>query len=296
MVYRNGSALPPCHNRPLARSAKAGYDLHMTRSAPRSRRNSHIPRRRPSQAARIRRTLSLAAKALWHPVILVIFTAAVFNSITTTRPIHGLFLGIAGVALTFDRYRELNQAAQAAGCPAADTAEDEERREHEETATPAAAVMAVGGVQVVHTVAESSAARARELTRVLTLAAAGLLYVLVFAAFPRYSWPTTIAVVGLAALVVAQGWEEPSGADEQNANEYARYRTAGYLAWLAVFVFACLWELAALLQQPSLQEASYEHPTISALMDSALVPYWGRSITLALWLLLGRYLLRQAKR
>ena len=65
---------------------------------------------------------------------------------------------------------------------------------------------------------------------------------------------------------------------------------AGTLAWVAVLVVGCLWELGALLQQPSLTTDSYAHPTISTLTDPVLATSPGRAVVLLAWLALGWYL------
>ena len=71
-----------------------------------------------------------------------------------------------------------------------------------------------------------------------------------------------------------------------------RMPLAGVAAWGAVLGAGGLWELWALLQQPSLTVTSYAHPTISALTDPVLATPPGRAIALIGWLLLGWYLIR----
>ena len=68
-------------------------------------------------------------------------------------------------------------------------------------------------------------------------------------------------------------------------------RAPGVLAWSALFVAAGLWELGALLAQPSLRAGSYAHPTISYLMDPILSEHIGRSIVLGVWLGIGWWLM-----
>jgi hypothetical protein len=60
-----------------------------------------------------------------------------------------------------------------------------------------------------------------------------------------------------------------------------------------VFVALALWELSALLLQPSLTTGSWAHPTISVLMDPILATHLGRSIVLSLWLASGGFLLQR---
>jgi hypothetical protein len=60
-----------------------------------------------------------------------------------------------------------------------------------------------------------------------------------------------------------------------------------------VVLAGCLWELQALLQQPNLTASSYTHPTISTLTDPVLAGWGGRSVLLAVWLLLGWFLVER---
>jgi hypothetical protein len=119
---------------------------------------------------------------------------------------------------------------------------------------------------------------------------AAAVYVAIAAAMPRYSWSLTAAVVapGVAALVLA--WLGPLRARPVPPPP----GRAGVACWATVCVAAGLWELAALLLQPSLEVGSYAHPTISYLMDTVLADWPGRCLTLAAWLALGWFLLGQA--
>lgn len=117
----------------------------------------------------------------------------------------------------------------------------------------------------------------------------GLLYALLAARFTRYSWPATVAVAMPAATAVAVARRQPP---DDHAGP-RRLPVAGLVAWAAVFVALGLWELTALLLQPSLTTDSYVHPTISVLMDPVLAGYVGRAAFLSLWLATGWYLLRR---
>jgi hypothetical protein len=130
--------------------------------------------------------------------------------------------------------------------------------------------------------------------RVVTLLVAGIAFSTVFGALERYTWPVTLAVsaAGIAGLALAWrgGWPMRDRAVPPPA---AR---AGAAAWAVVLIAGGLWELGALLLQPSLLVSSYEHPTISFLMDSVLAGPAGRMVTLAVWLAFGWFLLAQAGR
>ena len=125
---------------------------------------------------------------------------------------------------------------------------------------------------------------------VWALLAGAAVYVSVTAWLPLYSWWVTGAVVvpAIAALLLA--WRGPLR-DRPAPPPPGRARVA---VWAALFVAGGLWELAALMMQPTLEAGSYAHPTISYLMDTVLAQWPGRALTLALWLVLGWFLLAQA--
>jgi hypothetical protein len=113
-----------------------------------------------------------------------------------------------------------------------------------------------------------------------------LLYAILIGEFGRYSWPATLAVLAPATTGLLLGWGGPLV--ERPAPDPPQGR--GGVAWTAVFVSLGLWELAALLLQPSLTTDSYAHPTISVLTDPILASHLGRSVALFLWLGLGWFL------
>jgi hypothetical protein len=116
------------------------------------------------------------------------------------------------------------------------------------------------------------------------------LYAVVAGSMQPYSWPMTVAVVLPAAAGLVLAWRGPL---REGPVPPKPGRTAA-LAWWAVLVVGGLWELTALLMQPSIDVGSAAHPTISFLMDSVLASPAGRMLTIALWLALGWFLLAQA--
>ncbi len=117
-----------------------------------------------------------------------------------------------------------------------------------------------------------------------------LVYAVVAGGFERYTWPLTVAVLVPAVLVLFVGWNGPL---RTTPVPPPVGRRSAWL-WSAVLVGAGLWELAALLMQPTLQLSSIDHPTVSYVMDSVLAGHAGRTVTLVGWLALGWFLLGRA--
>jgi hypothetical protein len=150
--------------------------------------------------------------------------------------------------------------------------------------TPVAVAEVPGGVAAAAKVAPLARARRwRSRLPLLAWLAACALYVIVVGSFSRYSWPATLAVVGLGATVVVSGWTGP----RHTRPAPGRPPIAGLALWGMVLVVGCLWELSSLLEQPSLTTDSYAHPTISTLTDPVLSSWVGRSVILVGWLGLG---------
>jgi hypothetical protein len=197
---------------------------------------------------------ALAALAgLRAPVVWILLAIAFFTSISG-KPVDGVLMFIVAVGLAWDAGRRALRHPPGAAAPARTTARP-------------------GGRRLV----------------VIALLAAAVVYAGVVGSFSRYSWPATAGIVGLGTVVVLIGWRRPARARPDGG----RLPVAGTLAWLAVLVGGCLWELSALLQQPSLTTDSYAHPTISTLTDPLLATSPGRSVVLLAWVAFGWYLVKR---
>jgi hypothetical protein len=191
--------------------------------------------------------------ALRDPVVVILFVAGLFDGISDNW-VHACFLwGVAGLIGLDDARRRRGIAAPEVPLLSGEV-----------TSSP---------IRVVS-------------TRALAVTAA-LAYVAVGGEYGRYTWPATLVIIGPAVLVVAMSWRGPLRARPVPAP----IQTPGVLAWLGLFVAAGLWELGALLAQPSLRTDSYAHPTLSYLMDPILSEHIGRSIVLGVWLGIGWWLL-----
>ena len=195
-----------------------------------------------------------ALAGLRAPVVWVLLAIAFFTSISG-KPVDGVLMLIVAVGLAWDAGR------RALRHPGTDAA----------------------------TVRTDRLPRSRRRFVVIALLAGAVAYAVVVGSFSRYSWPATAGIIGLGTVVVLIGWHGPVRARPDGG----RLPVPGTLAWLAVLVAGCLWELSALLQQPSLTTDSRAHPTISTLTDPLLATSPGRSVILLAWVAFGWYLVER---
>jgi hypothetical protein len=195
-----------------------------------------------------------ALAGLRAPVVWILLAIAFFTSISG-KPVDGVLMLIVAVGLAWDAGRRALRPTPEAAAPA--------------------------------TVAARPGGRRRIV--MIALLAAAVAYAAVVGSFIRYSWPATAGIIGLGTVVVLIGWHGPVRARPDGG----RLPVAGPLAWLVVLVAGCLWELTALLQQPSLTTDSYAHPTISTLTDPLLAASPGRSVVLLAWVAFGWYLVKR---
>jgi hypothetical protein len=207
------------------------------------------------------RTVSVLA-GFREPVVWILLAIAFFTSISG-KPVDGVLMLIVAIGLAWDAGRRARYGG-AAGA-AEGQAEPGEARP------------------------DGHVGSRRRVLIVIALLAAGAAYAGVVGSFTRYSWPATAGIIGLGTLVVLIGWHGPL----RHRPDRGRLPVAGTLAWGVVLVAGCLWELAALLLQPSITTDSYAHPTISTLTDPVLAGGPGRALVLAAWLAFGWYLVER---
>jgi hypothetical protein len=214
-----------------------------------------------------------------QPIVIVLLLIAFFSAISG-KPLDGLLMLLVAAGLAWDAVRASSREAAAAPPGSAGS-------------LPEPGLSATVGAEPPE---PRSALAGRPPRRGWRAAAAGLAwvtggvaYAVVVGSFARFSWPATMAVVGLATLVVVIGWQGPARARPESGP----LPKPGAALWGGVLLAGGLWELGSLAQQPGLDVTSYAHPTISALSDPVLASHPGRSVALAVWLFIGWYLVRR---
>jgi len=216
-----------------------------------------------------------------QPIVIVLLLIAFFSAISG-KPLDGLLMLLVAAGLAWDAARAGSREAAAVppggagslpqpGLSAVVRAEPPE---------PAAPPVSAG---------RRPRSGWRTAAAALAWAAAGIGYAVVVGSFARFSWPATMAVVGLATLVIVIGWQGPV----HPRPDPGPLPKPGLALWGGVLLAGGLWELLALAQQPGLDVTSLAHPTLSALTDPVLASHSGRSLALAAWLLVGGYLVRR---
>ena len=244
-----------------------------------------------------------------HPIVAILLLISFFTAISG-KPIDGMLMLLVAAGLARDGGAEsVQDASVPAVGPVAEqaaaaslTAPMLAQAGLTDQALPQAGLadaeltsigLADGGPVALKRPAGALPGRATTMRRRPAIVAAwlacGALYAVVVGSFSRYSWPATVAVIGLGAAVVLVGWQGPV-LDRPVSGPLPR---RGKALWGGLLVVGGSWELSALLQQPSLAVDSYAHPTISSLTDPMLGSYPGRSLALALWLGLGWLVIRR---
>jgi len=238
------------------------------------RRERPTPPREPLLGGRRSRPAALASAvllALRDPVVVVFLLAAIFDVLSGDALFDGMALFAVAASLGWDRVG--SRRASLGGPDAAAPAEG--GRAKSEHAIPVAPAPD-GRVGV-------------NLRLSPRLVMGGLAYATVVGWFSRFSLPASIAVLVPGTAAVAVAWRGSPRGDLDRG----RVDPFGAAVWASVFVALALWELAALLLQPSLTTDSFAHPTISVLMDPVLASHLSRSVAISLWLASGWFLLRR---
>ena len=252
------SAAPPGVDRPPSAEHLVAYRPTLTANQP----------------VRVRTTFTERAvvtiSGIRQPIVAILLMIALFT-VLAGKPLDGLLLAIVAIALAWDAGMAARHRSVSGG-----TGKPDRAQERAGSAWPAEAAW------------RPRTGRPRR--RHIAIGVTGtMIYSLTVGSFSRMSWPATAGVVGLGAGVVIIGWGGPTRRREVPGP----FSRAGALSWGSLLLAACLWELGALLGQPTLAQSSYAHPTISTLTDPLISTSLGRTAALIGWIALGAFLVER---
>jgi hypothetical protein len=251
-----------------ARSAPASGGLEFSGSSNGTRAAPSGPYASPPRGF-IERVV-ITASGIRQPIVAILLLISFFTVISG-KPLDGLLMVVVATALAWEAGTQAREARAARAL-----------------ATRDALPLAQADESPQQSAWRVRTGRPRPRHIVLGIAAA-IVYSLTVGSFTRYSWPATAGVVGLGAGVVLVGWGGPTRA-RQIPGRFAR---RGVMIWGSLLVAGGLWELAALLEQPNIEQSSWAHPTISTLTDPLLSTSLGRSVALLGWIGLGTFLVER---
>lgn len=200
---------------------------------------------------------------LRDPVAWILAIAGVVEMISGGTPARGAILFAGAVIIIVDRIR----AARIVRVSSAETA----------SASPVDSLESPAGRSLRSLVASGG------------FLVAGAMVALALSIFAVHSPPLTVAV-GLVG-VLGLGWAWATLGDLPPTRPLP---VSAWFPWATVLVVLGLWEMTALIGQPTLEVGSYAHPTISYLLDPILATYPGRVLGILVWLAAGRGLVRRA--
>jgi len=227
-----------------------------------------------AQPVRVRTTFTERAvvtmSGIRQPIVAILLMIALFT-VLAGKPLDGLLLGIVAIAMAWDAGMAARQHFVSAA-----------------TGDPGRAQQSAGSPWPDEAAWRPRPGRPRRRHIVIGVTGA-VIYSLTVGSFSRMSWPATAGVVGLGAGVVIIGWGGPT-----RQREIPRpFSRTGVFGWGSLLLAASLWELGALLGQPTLGQSSYAHPTISTLTDPVLATSPGRTAALIGWIALGAFLVER---
>lgn len=114
-----------------------------------------------------------------------------------------------------------------------------------------------------------------------------LVFGLVVGGWRLASAPLILAIALPGLLILPLAWRPRAAARPAERPGQAKW------LWAGVLVLVCLWELISFLAQPDPQTDSYDHPTLSAILNPLFGSQTLRTVVLIAWLGIGLWLARR---
>ncbi|HEX4702406.1 MAG TPA: hypothetical protein VH352_09800, partial [Pseudonocardiaceae bacterium] len=127
-------------------------------------------------------------------------------------------------------------------------------------------------------------------TEALAVLAGALLFGIVVGSWIPFSTPVETAVIAAGVLAIPAVWRQPA-ATAPNEPPIGH----GALAWMALGLSWCVWELVSFIHEINVNDVSVNHPTFSDMTEPALTHPVVRWIALTAWISAGYAMVRTAR-
>lgn len=132
-------------------------------------------------------------------------------------------------------------------------------------------------------------------TEALAVLVGSALFGILVGSWVRFSVPVEVAMVAVGVLAVGAVWRQsPEPADGQLPE--SQPLGWGALAWVALALTWCGWELVSFVHEVNVDDVSIGHPTLSDIVEPVLDHRVARWIALTAWVAAGYGLVRTGRR
>jgi hypothetical protein len=128
-------------------------------------------------------------------------------------------------------------------------------------------------------------------TEAVAVLAGAILFGVVVGTWIPFSTPVETAVIAAGILAITAVWRQPTRPSPDPPPV-----CHGALAWMAIGLAWCAWELVSFFHEINVRDVSLNHPTFSDIVEPALTHPVVRWITLTAWSGAGYAMVRTARR
>lgn len=129
----------------------------------------------------------------------------------------------------------------------------------------------------------------------LAVLAGSVLFGVVVGSWVRFSLPVEVAMVAVGVVAICAVWRQPAVPEDGRLPTSPPFGW-GALAWVALALTWCGWELVSFVHEVNVDDVSIGHPTLSDIVEPVLDHPVARWIALTAWLAAGYGLVRTGRR
>jgi hypothetical protein len=132
-------------------------------------------------------------------------------------------------------------------------------------------------------------------TEAIAVLLGSVLFGILVGSWIRFSVPVEVAMVAVGVLSVGAVWRQSPGPADGQLPE-SQPLGWGALAWVALALTWCGWELVSFVHEVNVDDVSIGHPTLSDIVEPVLDHRVARWIALTAWVAAGYGLVRTGRR